>query len=251
MSNSALAAELARIDSRLPLYVRLRDVLTRRITAGEWAPDEAIPAESGLAEAYGVSLGTMRKALQQLVDEGLLERRQGSGTYVRRARFDRSLFRFFRHGAAAIGDGAIPASRILRREIVPASALPDAALGLAADEQVIRLQRLRLWDDKPFLAEDIAVPLGPMTRLMDTPTDQFGPLLYPTYEALCGQIIARAHEELTVVPADGVVGRLLRCPVGTPMIEIRRTAFLHDDRPIEWRRSHGLASEFHYNTEIR
>ena len=66
-----------------------------------WTPDEAIPAESGLAEAYGVSLGTMRKALQQLVDEGLLERHQGSGTFVRRARFDRSLFRFFRHGAMA------------------------------------------------------------------------------------------------------------------------------------------------------
>ena len=68
--------------------------------------------------------------------------------------------------------------------------MPDATLGLAADEQVIRLQRLRLWGDKPFLAEDIVLPLRRMKGLMEQPTEQFGPLLYPTYEALCGQIVA-------------------------------------------------------------
>lgn len=251
MHDPALAAELGRTDSRLPLYVRLRDVLTRRITAGEWTPDAAIPAESGLAEAYGVSLGTMRKALQQLVDEGLLERRQGSGTFVRRARFDRSLFRFFRHGDMALDGGAIPASRILRREVVPAATLPDNTLGLAADELVIRMQRLRLWGDEPFLAEDLAVPFARMKALMDIPVEQFGPLLYPTYEALCGQIVARAREDLAVVPSGDVVARLLRCPVGTPMIEIRRTAFVHDGTPIEWRCTHGPASEFRYTMEIR
>jgi GntR family transcriptional regulator len=134
---------------------------------------------------------------------------------------------------------------------MPASSLPEATLGLAGDEPIIRLQRLRLWGDRPFLAEDVAVPYQRMKALMDLPTDQFGPLLYPAYETLCGQVVARASEDLTVVLADDVVARLLRCRMGTPLIEIRRTAFVHDDTPIEWRRSHGLASDFHYSTEIR
>lgn len=244
----------AHTDNRLPLYVRLRDVLTRRITSGEWSPDAAIPAENILATAYGVSLGTMRKALQHLVDQGLLERRQGSGTYVRRARFDRSLFRFFRFGSSGAAgndtNGAIPSSRILHREVTPAGSLPEATLGLAPDDLVIRLRRLRLWGDQPFLAEDLAVPYRRMKALMDIPLDQFGPLLYPLYESLCGQIVMRAREELTVVLADQVAGRLLRCATGTAMVEICRTAFVHDGTPIEWRRSHGRAGEFHYITEI-
>src|SRR3954467_9264211 len=82
---------LEELDQRLPLYARLADVLTRRIASGEWSPDAPLPAETALATDYGVSVGTLRKAMGQLVDEGLLERRQGSGTFVRRARLHKAL----------------------------------------------------------------------------------------------------------------------------------------------------------------
>ncbi|RAU21038.1 GntR family transcriptional regulator [Paramagnetospirillum kuznetsovii] len=241
------AALLHATDSRLPLYARLRDVLTRRVAAGEWAPDRAIPAESTLADSYGVSLGTVRKALEQLVDEGLLERRQGSGTFVRRARFDQSLFRFFRLS----GGGAIPASRILRREVVDAWRLPATPLGVMAGGKAIRMQRLRLWGDEPFLAEDILLPFERFAGLMDLTTDELGPLLYPVYEAVCGQIIARAEEELTVAVADEAAARLLRCPVGSPVVRIERLALAHDGTALEWRRSSGLASQFRYKVDIK
>ena len=245
-------ADLDQTDRRLPLYARLRDVLTRRIAEGAWPPGEALPAESTLAGGYGVSVGTMRKALQQLVDEGLLERRHGSGTFVRRAQFDKSLFRFFRHAGDGGGDGGgIPASRILRREVVTAAETPEAALGLAPDAPVIRMQRLRLWGDEPFLAEDIVLPHDRFQAFLDIPVEGLGPLLYPVYETQCGQVVARAEELLTVGEADAVVARLLRCRPGTPMVSIERTAFAHDGTALEWRRSRGRADGFSYRVEIR
>lgn len=241
-------ADLDQTDRRLPLYARLRDVLTRRIADGVWPPGEALPAENTLASAYGVSVGTMRKAMQQLVDEGLLERRHGAGTYVRRAQFDKSLFRFFRH---ADDTGGIPASRILRREATTAAETPEAALGLPPDAPVIRMQRLRLWGDEPFLAEDIVLPLERFRPFLDIPAEDLGPLLYPVYERYCGQVVARAEERLTVGEADAVVARLLRCRPGTPVVSIERTAFAHDGTAIEWRRSRGRAEGFAYRVEIR
>ncbi|WP_448189288.1 GntR family transcriptional regulator [Azospirillum sp. sgz301742] len=249
-------ADLEQTDRRLPLYARLRDVLTRHIAEGAWPPGEALPAENALAGGYGVSVGTMRKALQQLVDEGLLERRHGSGTFVRRAQFDKSLFRFFRHAGDSGGDGGgdrgdIPVSRILRREVVPAAEAPEAALGLPPDAPVIRMQRLRLWGDEPFLAEDIVLPHDRFRAFLDIPVEELGPLLYPVYETQCGQVVARAEELLTVGEADAAVARLLRCRPGTPMVSIERTAFAHDGTALEWRRSRGRADGFSYRVEIR
>ena len=71
-------------DARLPAYLRLRDELAARIAAGEWRTDEALPSDNRLARDGDLSVGTVRKAVQMLVDEGLLERRQGSGTYLRK-----------------------------------------------------------------------------------------------------------------------------------------------------------------------
>ena len=90
-----MATGFATSDDRLPAYVRLRDTLATRIANGEWTPDQPIPSEARLAKEYGLSVGTVRKGVDGLVDEGLLERRQGSGTFVRAPSFNATLFRFF------------------------------------------------------------------------------------------------------------------------------------------------------------
>jgi len=237
------------MDQRLPLYARLADVLTKRIASGEWSPDAPLPAETTLATDYGVSVGTLRKAMQQLVDDGLLERRQGSGTYVRRARLDKSLFRFFRF-ASGRTQGAVPDSRILLRETIHAERWPDAARGLGGAEQLIRIERLRLWDNKPFLAEEIALPLSPFAALMELDITELGPLLYPVYEKVCGQIVASAEEFLTISEADAATARLLNCRRGAPVVSIERHAFAHDRTPLEWRRTRGRGDQFSYRVEI-
>ena len=138
MSTTALGQ-----DERLPLYQRLRDEMLGKIAAGEWLPGEAIPTEAELTRHYGVAVGTVRKAVETLVAEGLLLRAQGRGTFVRRPNFDGSLFRFFRQVNAS-GQSQVPQSRILDCRQVPADAAASQALKLSEGAPCIFLQRLRL-----------------------------------------------------------------------------------------------------------
>lgn len=237
-------------DARLPLYQRLRDQIAARLAAQDWSASQAIPSEAELAATYGVSIGTVRKAVDALVLEGRLERRQGRGTFVRRPRFTSSLFRFFRFQSPD-GTPLRPESRILDRSLKPAPPEAATALRLAPGEAAIALSRLRLVDGAPLVAESIWLPKRRFAALLDIAPDDFGDLLYPLYEARCGQIVSAAQETLRVEIADCAQARRLARAPGEPLIVIERIAFDARRHPLEWRRSHGPADKFRYRVEIR
>lgn len=237
-------------DARLPLYERLREALLARIKSGEFAPGAAIPAEAAIAAQYEVALGTARRAVSQLVEEGVLDRRQGSGTFVRAGAFANSMFRFFRLEDLA-GGALRPGGRLLAREIAPAPDAAADALGLPRGAPSIRLSRLRVVGGEPILAEDIVLPLEPFRAFLDVPAEEVGPLLYPVYAAHCGLAIARAEEVITIVPCPAPEARLLRCRAGASVVCIERLAFSLDDTPREWRRSYGPTARFRYRVDIR
>ncbi|PRX33063.1 GntR family transcriptional regulator [Paraburkholderia sp. BL18I3N2] len=239
-----------RADDRLPRYQRLRDEMVALIAARHWRPGEAIPTEQALAKSYDVAVGTVRKAVDLLVAEGLLERFQGRGTFVRRASFDSSLFRFFRFQTRQ-GERRIPESRILRREVVDAPSAVAATLQISSSARVIQMTRLRLIDGVPMLAEEIWLPYVRFAAFAQMDLNEVGDLLYPVYEAQCNQVVASATETLTVEAVGPLHARLLRIEPGTPAVVIERLAYGYDRQPLEWRRSRGPASEFIYQAEIR
>jgi len=245
---SSVTAELMG-DVRLPLYQRLAEALKSAIAERKWRPGDRLPSERELAARYGVAPGTARQAIRQLAEEGLLDRRHGSGTFVRKPTFDASLFRFFRFQTEG-GERRIPGSRILRRHAMPAPSTVAHALELEPEAPVISMSRLRLLDDEPVLAEEIWLDQARFAAFVSMDEDEIGPLLYPIYDSHFGQIVARAQECLTVEAVDGVYARLLRIEPGTPVIVIERLALGVDGRPIEWRRSRGRADRFRYHIEI-
>jgi GntR family transcriptional regulator len=238
------------LDQRLPLYQRLRDDIASRINRREWRPGGLIPSEAELAAQHGVAIGTVRKAIDQLVAEGVLERQQGRGTFVRRARFNSSLFRFFRFQSES-GERQIPQSRILRRKVVAAPTAVASALRLPQGAPVISLSRLRLIDGEPLLAEEIWLPKSRFEAVLALQPEDFGDLLYPLYEERCGQIVVSANENLSIELATAMQARLLRLDEAAPLIVIERLAFDLERHPIEWRRSRGPATRFRYHVEIR
>jgi GntR family transcriptional regulator len=245
-----LTEESMHADDRLPRYQRLRDEMVALVAARHWRPGEAIPTEQALAKSYDVAVGTVRKAVDLLVAEGLLERFQGRGTFVRRASFDSSLFRFFRFQTRQ-GERRIPESRILRREVVEAPSAVAATLQIPNGAKVIQMSRLRLIDGVPMLAEEIWLPFDRFAAFAQLELTEIGDLLYPVYEAQCNQVIASATETLTVEAIGPLHARLLRIEPGTPAVVIERLAYGYDRQPLEWRRSRGPASEFIYQAEIR
>lgn len=237
-------------DERLPLYQRLRDQLAQQIAHNRWRAGEAIPTEALLASEYGLSVGTVRKAIDMLVGERILERQQGRGTFIRRPQFHASLFRFFRFQSLS-GERQIPESHILSIDALNAPRDVAQALGLAEHAWVIRLQRLRLLDGKPVVAEDIWLPRERFKALLSVDLAEHGPLLYPIYEELCGQIVASADETLTAEAADEHHAALLGIAAQSPVVVIERLARNFAGQPLEWRRSRGHAGHFRYSVEIR
>ena len=237
-------------DHRLPLYHRLRDEMLEKITTREWQPDTAIPTEAELTKTYSVAIGTVRRAVETLVAEGLLEKIQGRGTFVRRPDFSTSLFRFFRYQSADAAH-VVPQGRILERALVTAPAAIATALALPRRAQAIHLKRLRLVNGLAVLCEEIWLPHAPFAPLMQIALADFGDLLYPMYEQVCGQTIASAQETLTVEAAHAELAAALNMPVAAPAGVIDRLAFGYDRQPLEWRRSRGAAADFRYQIEIR
>lgn len=237
-------------DARLPLYQRLRDQLAEQIANNRWRPGEAIPTEAALSAEYQLSTGTVRKAIDALVSEGILERQQGRGTFIRRAQFQSSLFRFFRFQTVS-GERQVPESRILSIEPVAAPSAVAQALGLPAEAPVIRIVRVRLLDVKPVLAEEIWLPRQRFQALLEIDLSREGPLLYPIYEEVCGQVVASAEETLTAESVNDVHARLLQVAVNSPVIVIERVARDYAGSPLEWRRSRGHAEHFRYRVDIR
>lgn len=238
---------LKALDSRLPAYARLRDTLTARIARGDWTPDSPLPSESRLAREFDVSVGTVRKAVDGLVEEGLLERRQGSGTFLRGPSFSSSLFRFFAMRGADGAPASIPSSLVLSRAVAPPPAEAAAALGTS---DTIRITRLRSLSDQPVLYEELYIPADRFDGFTALEDSAFGPLLYPLYFERFGVLVKRASDEVSFDTAAQGVAQHLQINPGSPLAVIRRTAFDVEDRPVEWRIASGSATGFRYRSEI-
>jgi GntR family transcriptional regulator len=228
----------------------LRDDLVSRIAAGEWAPEEAIATEAELGQFYNVSTGTVRKAIDLLVSDGVLTRTQGKGTFVRRPRFDSSLFRFFRF-VSRDGQPVRPTARVLKREVVKPDEEIRNALGMKASEKAIHLSRVRMIEGRAVLSEEIWLPRARFEALATLPLDKFEDLLYPLYERLCKQMVASATEILRVEQATVETASLLGIKTGSPVILVHRVASDFAGTPFEWRSTRGAADTFQYQVEIR
>lgn len=247
--NCSMSPKKLLYDKRLPIYQQLREEMLGKISHQEWLHGEVIPAEIELAEEYGISIGTVRKAVDTLVADGFLERSQGRGTFVRRPSFNSSFFRFFRH-MSTDGQRRVPESKILSCKLAK---LPKSVAILLEQEgvdQAIFIKRERKIDRVLIVTEEIWLPKDLFAPLLKIKIEDFGNLLYPFYEESCGQLVASAQEKLTVKTSNEKMARSLNIEIGEPVVIIERLALGYDRRPLEWRCSYGAGNKFCYQVEI-
>lgn len=139
--------------SQSPLYQQLMSRLKNDILAGVYPAGARIPSEQVLCDTYGVSRVTVRKAMLDLVQEGLLVRRQGKGTFVADERIQRDLQQITSFSDACREMGHQPGARLVSAEWSPATAEDVEKLGIAEDAQVVEMVRLRLCDGEPVMLE--------------------------------------------------------------------------------------------------
>lgn len=232
-----------------PLYQQIRALITRSLESGEWKPGDIIPSESDLAERFGVSQGTVRKAIDELANENLLVRRQGKGTFVATHDDPRSFFRFLR---LASNDG-----ELLRLESIPlecwrAKAGPDVArtLSLEPSAPIIIVRRLMRFGSEPAVFDEIYLPGELFSDLTLDVLKSGGMSLYSLFESRYSVRIVRAEERLRAVPADRVSAELLQVAEGCPLLLVERVTFTYDNKPVEWRRGFYSTQNFYYHNEL-
>lgn len=232
-----------------PLYQQVKESLVRRIAAGEWPPGTFLPSEPVLAGEYGVSHGTLRKALNELTAERRVVRYQGKGTAVATFDADEALFRFFRI-VSSDDRRALPISEVCAATPGEADAEDAAALGLALGAPVLRIERVRSLDGIPLLNERIVLSCARMPGIEAIPRHALPNTLYDFFQKRFNVTIAKADESITAVAADKSDAERLGVPVGHPLLAIRRVALDIEDNPVELRHSRCVTTRFHYQTRL-
>lgn len=232
-------------------YGKLALALRDRILQGEWAPGDVIPAESALAQSYGVALGTIRQALSLLVEDGVLQRRHGKGTFVTKGVGGASMMRFFRFRGLDDARSEAPQSRILASRLRSASAPEAMKLGLGPAAQVLQIERLRSLAAEPCLLETIVLPLPLFGALADSDTDAWDDLLYPMYQQRCGVVIQKTQDQLSFSQLNATQAKRLKLAVAHPCVLVERQAFDLAGRCVELRTTRGDAYSFKYTTQVQ
>ncbi|MFN3629918.1 MAG: GntR family transcriptional regulator [Casimicrobiaceae bacterium] len=229
-----------------PLYSQIRALIVQLLETGEWRPGEAIPSEIDLAARFGVSQGTVRKAIDELADENILVRRQGKGTFVAtHTETSSSMFRFLR---IRRNDGQVeqPKSELLevRRQRVTA----DIArlLRLPTGESVLLLRRVLLYSGVPTVYDEITLPAALFKGLTKERFDAYEGSMYGFFETEFGVRMLRAEEQIKAVAADAVAAEVLKVGLGSPLLCVERVAFTFGDRPVEFRRGLATTRSHHY-----
>src|ERR1700761_488071 len=144
-------------ENDTPLYLQLARKLGAAIHENRWSAGEALPSERVLSDALGVSRITSRKAIALLVEQGLIRRTQGAGSFIT-PRYEDPLSRLSSFSEMLRRRGFTPSSQCLSREILPANRDEVIRLGLSPAAAVARLRRLRLADDVVMAIEHSTFP---------------------------------------------------------------------------------------------
>ena len=234
-----------------PLYLQIKDLLVASLASGEWAPGAAIPSEIDLAARYGVSQGTVRKAIDAMAVDNLVVRRQGKGTFVATHTEEaHSTFRFLRVRADD-GHDEHPRSRLLdvRRGKVPAEVA--RLLDLKAGDATIVIRRVLEWGGRPVVLDEITLPAALFRGLTRAKLVAYPGSMYGFFETRFGVRMLNAHERLKGVAADAAAANALGVAPGTPLLAVERVAYTFGGRPVEFRRGLCNTTAHHYGNAIR
>jgi GntR family transcriptional regulator len=229
-----------------PLYARIKRLINESLARGELNEGDSIPAERDVAEMLNVSRVTVRKAFTELVRDGVLTQRRGSGTYVqnRKARIEQPLSRLTSFTEDMRSRGLKTEAVWLGRSSGLPSPEEAVALSISPSDRVTRFHRLRMADGAPMAIELAVIP---HRYLADT--ESVGASLYATLDAL-GCKPVRALQRLHAIALNAEDARLLHQKEGSPALYIERISFLPDGRVVEYTRSHYPGSSYDFVAEL-
>lgn len=233
-------------ESKLPLYYQLREELKKTILSGQIKEGELVPSERELSETYDLSSTTVRRALQDLVHDNLLERKPGKGTFVKVKKVKRGLEKVLGFTQNMKEMGLVPTTRVLSKKIVNANEYARQRLDLKSGTKILRLNRLRLANDIPMMLETryIRLDLCPGIEELDLTSS-----LWNVFDVEYDNKPYRHWRTLGIVRAAGRTAELLSVDEGAFLFLIKGITFLRDNRPIECEESYYRSDKYELSFE--
>src|ERR1700761_3238935 len=217
--------------SPVPLYETVESALAAGIADGSLPPETQLPPEEGLIERFKVSRTTVRKAIQNLVERGLVEVRRGKGTFVTQPSITQELTELTGFVEDMQALGRTPTARLLDKRLVAADEAVAHHLALAPGTLVVRLRRVRLADGVAMSFDETYLPreLGGKVAENDLEAEPVFALLEEKYATP----LIEAEYKLEAAAADPFVAETLQVPSGSPIFLIERTSYTSGNRPVD------------------
>ncbi|MBC7778487.1 MAG: GntR family transcriptional regulator [Proteobacteria bacterium] len=247
--------------SGVPLYRALQRRLTHALAEGQWKPGEALPSESRLSMQYAVSIGTVRRAIDELVAGKILVRQQGRGTFVAAHTADRLLFHFFHVVARSRGSTRsterpvtapreMPSTSLRKFRRMPAPAGIAQDLGIARGAPVLHIENLLELGGRAVILDEISISARIFPDLDRHRFEQRSGTIYGLYQQAYGISVVRSNERLSAVACPASIAQPLGLAPGHPVLSIRRIAYTYADRPVESRVSWVDTREHEYLSDL-
>ena len=213
----------------IPLYKQLQEEIRKQIQSGERKPREKIPSEIDLAKQYQVSVITARKAVSELALEGLVEKKQGKGTFVAAQKYQRNLQQVISFSEACRLNGAVAGSRLLECKLINANQKILSELERPEEEQVLFISRLRYINGEPMAVETNLFPITYSFLINENLNEKS---LFEVLKKRSGTEVAISRRTLEICRATQQEAQQLKVVKGSPLLLIRSIAYSTENQPV-------------------
>lgn len=229
----------------VPAYIRIHDAIKKEIDGGVWEIGQRLPSERDLADDYEVSRMTLRQAITLLVEEGILERRVGSGTYVASHRVQEKMRGTTSFTEIVRSQGKTPSSQLISYQRKPANETEIQQLQLKATDTVVRMERVRFADNVPLVFEVASIPekLIQSFNQEDITEHFFQTLTDNGYE------IGKSQQRIYAKNASERVANYLKVPKNHAVLALTQISYFTDGRPFEYVHSQYVGDRFEFYLE--
>lgn len=229
-----------------PVYIQIHNQIKQDVENGKWRVGQRIPAERELAEQFEVSRMTLRQAIQTLVDDGILERHVGSGTFVANRKVQEKMSGVTSFTDLMLSAGKTPSSKTIFYHVTTPSQSEIERLQLKKDQKVLRMERIRYGSDMPICYEVTAVPAD---LIEDFSKEEVTSSLYKTLEVKAGLYPGRAIQTVSAMSASEKIAEYLEIRRGEALLRLRQISYLQDGRPFEYTHTQYVGDRFEFVLE--
>lgn len=226
-----------------PVYIKIHNQIKSDIENKKYIIGQRIPSERQLALDFGVSRMTLRQAIKTLEDEGILERKLGSGTYVASQKVQEKMTGVMSFTEIMRLNGQKPSTKLVSYRITKPSISEKEKLKITDDDLILRMERVRSGDNIPICYEVATIPYSLVKQFSK---EEISSSLYKTLENKGGYKIGKAVENIGAVIANEKDARLLLVHKGEALVTRRQITNLNDDTPFEYVKALYVAERFEF-----